>query len=83
MVNQFSVRTLLPVTYNCLLESRCVWCVCVAGRGGEGWGEAGRGGGGGDGAGLCIRGIACAFVVWLVRPQCSMSIRGVACASMV
>ena len=76
MVNQFSVRMLLPVTYNCLLESRCV---CVAGRGGEGAG----GGGARDGAGLCIRGIACAFVVWLVRPQCSMSIRGVACASMV
>ena len=71
MVNQFSVRMLLPVTYNCLLESRCV---CGGER---------RGGGARDGAGLCIRGIACAFVVWLVRPQCSMSIRGVACASMV
>ena len=74
MVNQFSVRMLLPLTYNCLLESQCV---CGGER------RGGGGGGARDGAGLCIRGIACAFVVWLVRPQCSMSIRGVACASMV
>ena len=44
VVNQFSVRMLLPVTYKCPLESRCVVvCVCVGGGGGG----AGSGSGGG------------------------------------